>query len=302
MGGLENPRMLLNLTRQKPNGIGNDHDLVGRFFCDHPSYKVVDLLYARAPAFASDHFAPTLDFMLREQVLNFTVRLLVHQPPPASRLAALKGAATCAAPFTERLAERVLGRQPPCRWGGLAEYGIRRDPTRHPTGHVTLYTEQLLDRDSRVMLAEATDDFGLRRIRLDWRLGEIDYRTMQVAIRTLGAHLAEQDIGRMRVQDWVLEADPVLPEDADDEWRGSHHHMCTTRMADDPREGVVDRNCRVHGTANLYLGGCSVFATPGFATPTYTIVQLALRLGDHLASAPSEGDGGRLEFSGHGAH
>jgi choline dehydrogenase-like flavoprotein len=59
--------------------------------------------------------------------------------------------------------------------------------------------------------------------------------------------------------------------------------MCTTRMSDDPRTGVVDRNCRVHGVANLYLGGSSVFATPGFVNPTYTVVQLALRLADHLS-------------------
>ena len=54
-------------------------------------------------------------------------------------------------------------------------------------------------------------------------------------------------------------------------------------MSDDPATGVVDRDCRVHGIDNLYIGGSSVFSTPGFQNPTYTIVQLALRLGDHLA-------------------
>ena len=63
---------------------------------------------------------------------------------------------------------------------------------------------------------------------------------------------------------------------------GGHHHMCTTRMSADPREGVVDADCKVYGVSNLYIGGSSVFATGGYATPTYTIVQLALRLGDHL--------------------
>ena len=53
-------------------------------------------------------------------------------------------------------------------------------------------------------------------------------------------------------------------------------------MSDDPRQGVVDRDCRVHGLTNLDVGGSSVFATGGFANPTYTIVQLALRLGEHL--------------------
>ena len=59
-------------------------------------------------------------------------------------------------------------------------------------------------------------------------------------------------------------------------------HMCTTRMSDDPRTGVVDAACRVHGVSNLYIGGSSVFGTPGYAKPTFTIVQLALRLGQDI--------------------
>ena len=54
------------------------------------------------------------------------------------------------------------------------------------------------------------------------------------------------------------------------------------RAETDPRFGVVDRNCRVHGMANLYVAGSSVFGTPSYCNPTFTIVQLALRLGDHL--------------------
>jgi choline dehydrogenase-like flavoprotein len=53
-------------------------------------------------------------------------------------------------------------------------------------------------------------------------------------------------------------------------------------MADDPRQGVVDRNCRLHSVANLYIAGSSVFTTSGYMNPTLTIVALALRLADHL--------------------
>jgi choline dehydrogenase-like flavoprotein len=60
--------------------------------------------------------------------------------------------------------------------------------------------------------------------------------------------------------------------------------MCTTRMSVDPATGVVDTDCRVHGMTNLYIGGSSVFPTPGFPKPTFTIVQLALRLGAHIAA------------------
>jgi choline dehydrogenase-like flavoprotein len=58
--------------------------------------------------------------------------------------------------------------------------------------------------------------------------------------------------------------------------------MGTTRMADAPSRGVVDADCRVHGIENLYVAGSSVFPTVGYVNPTLTIVELSLRLADHL--------------------
>jgi choline dehydrogenase-like flavoprotein len=58
--------------------------------------------------------------------------------------------------------------------------------------------------------------------------------------------------------------------------------MGTTRMSDNPRKGVVDRNCQVHGVHNLFVAGSSVFPTAGSGTPTLTLVGLAIRLADHL--------------------
>lgn len=60
------------------------------------------------------------------------------------------------------------------------------------------------------------------------------------------------------------------------------HHIGTTRMAASPHEGVVDENCRVHGVSNLYIASSSVFPTSSHANPTLTIVALAIRLADHL--------------------
>jgi choline dehydrogenase-like flavoprotein len=62
----------------------------------------------------------------------------------------------------------------------------------------------------------------------------------------------------------------------------SWHHMGTTRMDDDKRQGVVDRNCQIHGLANLFVAGSSVFPTASRVNPTLTIVALAIRLADHL--------------------
>jgi choline dehydrogenase-like flavoprotein len=63
-------------------------------------------------------------------------------------------------------------------------------------------------------------------------------------------------------------------------------------MAASPGLGVVDQDCKVFGTRNLYIAGSSVFPTGGHAPPTLTIVQLALRLADHLAAlAEQHGSG-----------
>ena len=63
---------------------------------------------------------------------------------------------------------------------------------------------------------------------------------------------------------------------------GLYHHLGTTRMHVDPRHGVVDPSCRVHGVPGLHVTGGSVFPTSGAANPTLTIVALALRLADEL--------------------
>jgi choline dehydrogenase-like flavoprotein len=53
-------------------------------------------------------------------------------------------------------------------------------------------------------------------------------------------------------------------------------------MHADPRQGVVDPSCRVHGVRDLYVTGGSVFPTSGAANPTLTVVALAMRLADSL--------------------
>jgi choline dehydrogenase-like flavoprotein len=280
LGGLENPRALLNADSQRPAGLGNGHDLVGRFFSEHPHYVLGEvLLEERLPG--GYFVGPTPEMMRAREVMNFNLLLA----PTEETFFFLKEAVRsvpCALGFTERLAERVLGRSLYCEGKGLGAYlAQQRDPA-DPVAILPIRSEQALNPDSRVRLGEDRDALGQRRIVLDWRLSAPDYHTLKTAALTFGAHLAEQGIGRARVADWLLAEPPQVPPWPEAE-TGGHHHLCATRMADDPRRGVVDRHCRVHDVRNLYLGGCSTFATGGWANPTYTIVQLALRLGDHLA-------------------
>lgn len=136
--------------------------------------------------------------------------------------------------------------------------------------------EQVPNPDSRVTLSQERDALGLNRAQLDWQLTSLDRRSMVRALEIFGAELGRTGLGRLQLN--VDEDDSSWPDDL----RGGWHHIGTTRMHDDPRQGVVDRNCQVHGMSNLFIAGSSVFPTSGAGTPTMTLVSLALRLADHI--------------------
>jgi choline dehydrogenase-like flavoprotein len=94
----------------------------------------------------------------------------------------------------------------------------------------------------------------------------------------LREEFAGAGIGDIELEDWVLDEAQPWTDHVTDQF----HHMGTTRMNDSPRMGVVDRNCQIHGVANLYVAGSAVFPTSGHSNPTLTIIALCMRLADRL--------------------
>jgi choline dehydrogenase-like flavoprotein len=141
--------------------------------------------------------------------------------------------------------------------------------------------EQAPNPASRVTLAAERDAMGVPRVRFDWRLTALDKRSMRTFYAVLGREVGRQGAGRVQVLEWLRDDDVTWPAFVSGGW----HHMGTTRMHPDPTRGVVDADCRVHGVANLYVAGASVYPTSGSANPTLTLVALALRLADHLKAA-----------------
>jgi choline dehydrogenase-like flavoprotein len=76
------------------------------------------------------------------------------------------------------------------------------------------------------------------------------------------------------------------------EMKPGFHQIGTTRAHVDPRHGVVDSDCRVHGIANLFVAGSSVFPTAGRVNPTLTLVALAIRLSEKIQRSLIRGGGG----------
>ncbi len=137
--------------------------------------------------------------------------------------------------------------------------------------------EQAPDPQSRISLSDRTDALGVPLPQANWH---IDDRARQSLIR-LG-HLLASEFSRVGLPAPLLD-DWIARDRAEDSVIIDMGHTAgTTRMSDDPKLGVVDANCKVHGVAGLYIAGASVFPTSGHANPTLMIVTLAIRLADKI--------------------
>ena len=292
-GGIENPRLLLASNRVMQNGLGNGHDLVGRFFLEHPHALLAFALpqvplerhavyYGNFPAANTDSRAtfqakPGLSEQVQRQegLLNCCIDVgwgYQRSPGYLKFREVVKALARGRAPDDMGRAVLTI----PGDLGGLAE-GLYRRIRDQNLFWFASSPEQAPNPDSRVTLDMERDALGMPRVKLDWRLSAPDKATARRTCRLVGEEFARLGLGRMRLDDWLLADDTT--------WEGlsvRYHHMGTTRMSDDPQQGVVDRHCRVHGIDNLYVAGSSAFTTSGYANPTLTIVALAVRLADHL--------------------
>ncbi len=136
---------------------------------------------------------------------------------------------------------------------------------------IEVMTEHQPNPESRVTLdAQVRDVFGDPAPNLRFVLTDVDRNTHSVARSALRVMLQAAEL-----------SDIVVPQD----FSGAAHHMGTCRMSDREEDGVVDRDCRTHGTKNLYVAGSAVFPTGGGVNPTLTIAALSLRLADHLGES-----------------
>jgi choline dehydrogenase-like flavoprotein len=305
-GGIENARLLLASNRVQPNGLGNGNDLVGRYFMDHPRLqsghirftrewsrnKLYDIKYHYMNSSVAAHgthiasqLALTPEVLQQERLLNARVwfssifpgegsagaqalfrckQALLHKEQAGWKLSHDLGTMlahpidTVAYGFTRLFQPRALIQG--------VKFQIIVEPEPNPESRVTLSPDQ-------------RDQLGMHRVRVDWRLGTQVQRTFDRTLAILADELRSTGVADVTL-------DPPIEGNgwpASLEKEGTWHHMGTTRMHDSPKQGVVDRECRVHGMSNLYIAGSSVFTTAGANFPTITIAALTLRLADHLA-------------------
>ncbi len=297
-GGLENARLLLASNKIVRNGVGNSHDLVGRFLMDHPGCTLGWFdphrsapIQSRFGHYLLDHEAGrnvyafglmlSPELQRKEQLLNCASFLTQGSSTDDSWSALrrlLKAGAERRRFSRAKDVSIVIGNLP-----GLLNNAYRRVARRQgpivKTDEISLYclVEQTPDPASRVTLAQQTDTLGMPLLRIDWRIGELERRSVMRLNKLIGLELRRAGLPKYFSNNHLFE---------DINWRSQFidraHPSGTTRMSDSSKQGVVDRNCKVHGVGGLYIAGSSVFPTAGHANPTLMIVALAIRLADWL--------------------
>jgi choline dehydrogenase-like flavoprotein len=307
-GGLENARLLLVSRRRQVNGLGNRHDIVGRYFMEHPR-AIFGKVRLSVPVSSS--------LLVGAPLPDGKVQIGIGLSDEAQRRERLVNSYLTMEPQLSRIAEQTFessanvvkvlmrrgyaGRRtdlfrtnlPEIRdlvylltpkevmplpvykcYAALKGFSHRFRKVSELT--IINYCEQVPRAESRVFLADVRDRLGVNTLVLDWKIGAEETTSILRLQELFAGRLEGQGIGKFSRSE---------PDSAGPQYTDASHHMGTTRMSDDPREGVVDRNTRVHGVGNLFIAGSSVFPTVGYANPTLTIVALAIRLADHLKQA-----------------
>jgi choline dehydrogenase-like flavoprotein len=260
-GAIENARLLLASNDVATAGVGNSNDLVGRFFADHAiprNCATMVIFDDKLPTFYPNNttergailraaFSPTEEYQREKQfVASLTT---VENETKLDELGQAAVATTASA------------------------LGI--DATNAKAFAVGCGLELLPDPERRLVLGDDRDALGMPRLTLQMRMSDANFLQYRLTMKELGRQLLAGRIGMIRLNqkthgDWLSVMD----------W--GNHHMGTTRMNADPKQGVVDANSQVHGVGNLYIAGSSLFPTYGASNPTMNLVALTLRLATHL--------------------
>ena len=308
-GGVENVQLLLSSDVTQPEAEGNRHDIIGRYVTDHPEFRMGSIFPSHPDVYeemalydirwvgghmVSGFLTISEEVKRSEKLLNMSVAMAARGPgfgTEAHRAFAGLAHAIQHGEAPSRLSADIgsILRSPRDvvaallrrKAGHYAEHRggwSRPEANRKQFGAIEFWSafEQTPHRNNRLSLINDRDWLGRKKLRFDHCWSEVDRENVQQSIKIFAAEIEALGLGP--VQPWIDFEGSSRPR-----FKGFHHPMGGTRMHVDPRFGVVDQNCLVHGLSNVYVAGSSVFPTGvGYANPTLTLLALAVRLADHL--------------------
>lgn len=157
---------------------------------------------------------------------------------------------------------------------------------REVSFHIEAVCEQMPLAGNRMVLSSNRDRLGVPRIRLNWRPTDTEERTLRSLAGRIDQYWRRNGLDRTAPLTWAAGlSNPKfkITDDAVD----YAHPSGTTRMGVGAATSVVNADLACHEIPNVSVVSASVFPTAGSANPTFTIMQLAMRLADRLISEMS---------------
>ena len=138
---------------------------------------------------------------------------------------------------------------------------------------VKMVGESMPDENNRVTLADEKDQYGLPITRIHYAWTENDK-----ALIAHGLDQMEQSLRAAGVRNTFRQE------------QDANHLGGTARMGDNPRDSVVDADCRSWDIRNLWVCDGSVFPTVGGVNPSLTIQAVAMRTADRIEAMARRGE------------
>jgi choline dehydrogenase-like flavoprotein len=279
---IQNARILLAANKQAPKGLGNDHDTVGRYFMEHLEIKSGELWLTKSNPLklysldfgktkARCELAITKEQQKQHKMLNGTASLI-----PLALAKKMKPAIEAWDSDDPQKSQKKLFS---AFDDIMKEARSNSSESLHKSFEFFTRIEQAPNPDSRVTLDTEKDSLGMPRAMLHWALTPLEKHSIRKIYELIGQQVGKTGIGRVKLMEY-------LQDEKDDSWPdftgGGWHHMGTTRMSEDPKNGVVDADCKVHHMSNLHIAGASCYATAAAPNPTLTLIALSVRLSDKL--------------------
>lgn len=273
-GAIENSRILL--WNNYKHNIFNNSMPIGKFYHDHPTHEigegVLDLNQTYKYVYQNNlenffdpkcdpwlYLAPNQNFVSKNLILNNRIDIYYQRYKSAYD-------------YSNKIYKRLVCAAP----NYIAKY-LKEFPNQLPI-KIESHFEQDLDINNKIELNfNQRDKIGIPRVKLHWKRSEIIRKSSSKTLINLAEFFVKKNIGRLALKNYLFNND-IYKNTA------GYHHMGGTCIGFSPRDSVVDKNLKVHDIKNFYVAGSSVFKTGGYANPTFTIIQLSLRLGDYLSN------------------
>ena len=267
-GGIENSRILL-WTKEKNINLFNKNLPMGEYWMNHPwiisgvglinKKKLKEKLNDQFIEYDGPlHFASRKNLIEEKKILSASMYMSAKEDTKLHK-EIIKDILCVAPEYGKKIASLIFNKSLKC-------------------GNIFMQLEESPNKNNKIKLDYyEKDKFNIPIVNLFYKQSKKSLVAAKTFLKEFGNYCIDENLGRIAAKDNIhnLESFDNL---------GGHHHLGGTNMGEDKSKSVVDSNLKVHDIKNLYIAGSSSFATSGYTNPTYTIVQLSLRLADELHS------------------